>query len=71
VMESNRNKYKNQLKGHRSWGSPGEFPKEILDGYYGKPKSGAKNVLAANVHPENLCQAPPSGGKNPNKSTNV
>jgi hypothetical protein len=55
VLESNRNKYKKQLKGHRSWGSPGEFPKEILDWYYGKPKSGAKNVLAANGHPKNLC----------------
>lgn len=71
VMDNNRNKYKKQLKGLRSWGSQGEFPKEILDGYYGKPKYGAKNVLVANGHPKNLSQAPPSGGKNPNKSTNV
>lgn len=70
-MESNRNKYKKQLKGHRSWGSPREFPKEILDGYYGKPKSGARNVVAANGRPSNLCQAPPSEGNSPNKSMNA
>lgn len=73
VMESNRNLYKKKLQGHKSWGSPNEFPKEILEGYYGKPKTLARNVVSTNRVAINFCDAANSGAnnKNPNKSMKI